>query len=48
MWAKEKEGPARARTAAAMKKKPWFLVVMEVFDLLKADVVIVWLLDVNP
>ena len=46
--AKEKERPARARAAAAMKKKPWFFVAMEVFDLLKADVVIVRLLDVHP
>ena len=30
------------------KKKPWFLVAMEVFDLLKADVVIVRLLDIHP
>jgi hypothetical protein len=48
MRAKEKERPARARATAAMKKKPWFLVAMEVFDLLKADVVIVRLLDVHP
>ena len=48
MRAKEKERPARARSAAAMKKKPWFPLAMEVFDLLKADVVIVRLLDVHP
>jgi hypothetical protein len=48
MRTKEKKRPARARTAATMKKKPWFLVAMEVFDLLKADVVIVRLLDVHP
>lgn len=46
--AKEKERPASAWATAAMKKKPWFLIAMEVFDLLKADVVIVRLLDVHP